>query len=1192
MSINNGSTFFIDVPVFSVIGGTVVQTSGGDVVGGSIVVSNDGHFINGIGGGSVGLYGNFSQLSDGSFSLAGNTRLSGTFGPISGPVNVSNTNNRIEGNAFFQHPVTLLDTNTTLTLAVSNVVNQPIYLNGGTLVLDEDISLGYGGRVVGPGVVDGQGVGSLRFSGTSDQWSSALIFRNIHTIGLSGETKLTGSWRFEGESNLVGGGSGLDFRGLGVFEVAPNAILKLSGVQLINLVQSSLCLAPTSTIVLSDVNLSTSLTMTMSSGTYLVKSASTLSVGLNDISFTGSSILQVDRATLWLDGADSSGSTLFQGDSSFNIRKVNGGTIRQATDQDHISSTSSRRLLSGSVFGDITLTENISLKPNQTITYSASALLDGNGASILFSKGGIGQFNISTGLTVNLRSINLTRLSNNTMRIASGGTVNLENDVLWELDQDITLTTGRFVMTGATDVLRIRGNGGRKKLTLAPQDDNFLFSISSNTVLLEDIEFVGIENVRYSFTTDSSTNRIVGVVGLMGTSVVDVTRDTNMSLLVNGRDSGLVLLANNVTLSGAVLFGLAPENVLNIMFALQSGAELPNVSFADGFCSMTSLGGNAGINFLNDQVTLNLLREKSMTAGERSFLSGKAVIITTNPIRVASTQFTLRQGTDLSPSGMPNPINLITTREPTLFDDLGGAALSAYQLSALKLIRTEAEENYHSYLNECARIRSLETRGRITLPTPTVRVMGRMALSRGIGDIALTAGGSVHKFLPDNWVPFSVSLTGGSRLEQRRVRTLVPIPLRDTADLQIASDGTFAGVKETDTLYVTKGQNVVAVSSDFNILGNVSIDEGAELVFELSNGAMLTFGKYQEGVTPSWDAGLPLGYQLTLPKNSTIRFTGNGSVRFADGSEIICQGSTIENNISIENRRLYNDDRPEMVVSNYAQLSVADHRRLAIRGRAKINVTTNGEINVADGKLTLGSADSDYFDLNVTRHGFIRASVPRSLTSTNYTPAARLVLNQGFFNLLFAERSAFEVGDRGLVEVSLNNNVQTRAFVNTWTFATQGCLTISAGGILSFGSNRYAPAGDSNVILPITWDNRGGEAIGGGVIRAVDGTVSGGQILFQAVLQKSFFETSTSTNVDIVKSLSRVTPSFVGAFDYKLLDGTYVVRMASGSVATLQTGDVLLSEDLRAGTVSGIQFDGRRFTLSSSGTRLVANPVL
>ena len=176
--------------------------------------------------------------------------------------------------------------------------------------------------------------------------------------------------------------------------------------------------------------------------------------------------------------------------------------------------------------------------------------------------------------------------------------------------------------------------------------------------------------MRYSFTTDSSTNRIVGVVGLMGTSVVDVTRDKNMSLLVNGRDSGLVLLANNVTLSGAVLFGLAPENVLNIMFALQSGAELPNVSFADGFCSMTSLGGNAGINFLNDQVTLNLLREKSMTAGERSFLSGKAVIITTNPIRVASTQFTLRQGTDLSPSGMPNPINLITTREPTLFDDL------------------------------------------------------------------------------------------------------------------------------------------------------------------------------------------------------------------------------------------------------------------------------------------------------------------------------------------------------------------------------------------------------------------------------------------------------------------------------------------------------------------------------------------
>ena len=1185
VNLNGGSTLFIDAPILEIVGGTVTQADDADVVGGMVVVSNDGHFIHGVGSTAVGLFGNFTQLASGTFVLGGNTRLSATFGPISGPVSVSGINNRIEGNAYFQYPVTLLDSTSTLTLAVDNVIIQPIYLNGGTLYLDTDISLGYSGKIVGPGLIDGMGAGSLRLSGTADQWNTELRFKNLRSMELAGATVLTGTWRFEGETNMVGGGSWLDTKGVGSLTLTPSAVVKMSGVQLGNVVQNTLSLSPTSTIFFSDVNLSTSLTMTLTAGTYVINSSSTWTIGLHDFFVTGNAQLVVDASTLWLDASDATGLTLFQGDESSNVKRKNGGLVRQMTDLDHISSAATRKLLNGNVLGDIVLTENLSLKINQSISYGGSATLDGSGASILFAKGTLAQLLLPTAITLTLKNINLMRITNGTFGLPSGATMNFSNDVLWELDQDVVISSGKYRMIGATDILRIRGNGGRKKLTLAPNDDHFEFNIGSNTVLLEDIELVGIENVQYSYTTDPSNNRIVGAVALMGTSVVDIKKDTNLSLLVNGRDAGIVIVNNDLTLSGAVLFGLASENVLNVLFSLQTGSDLPIVNFADGFCTLTSIAGNAGINFLNDQVTLNLLREKSLIAGERSFLSGKNVIVTSNPIRIASTQFTLRQGTDLSSSGMSNPIDLISSREPSLFSELMGSMITAWQAKQLENIWPDAQDRYLRYLDDCVMKRSLETRGRILIPTPTVRVMGRLALSRGVGDVALTAGGSIHKFLPDNWVAFSASLTGGSKLEQKRVRTYAPIPLRDPAALQISSDGTFAGVKETDTLYITNGQNVVAVNSDFNILGELSIDEGAELVFDMSNGAVLTFGQYYEGVTPNWGLGTPTGYDLNLPKNSTVRFKGNGTVRFADGSQIICNGSTFDATVSIENPRFFDDNRPEIVVSDYVQLSIADHHRLTIKGRGKVNVTTNGEINIGDGQLTIGTSDGDFFDFNVTRHGVIRASVPRNLVSDRYTLEARAIFNNGFFNLMFSDRAALEVGDRGIVEMSLNHNNRTRAFINICKFASQAVLNVSAGGVLSFGDNIYAPAGSANLILPISWDNRAGEIIGGGTIQSVDGSVSGGTVLFQATLQKAFFQTNASTNYEIVRSLSRVTPQLTRALDYKLSNGQYKLELASAATILLRSTDTLISEDSRTGEITGVQLDGQGFRISSSGLR-------
>ncbi len=214
----------------------------------------------------------------------------------------------------------------------------------------------------------------------------------------------------------------------------------------------------------------------------------------------------------------------------------------------------------------------------------------------------------------------------------------------------------------------------------------------------------------------------------------------------------------------------------------------------------------------------------------------------------------------------------------------------------------------------------------------------------------------------------------------------------------------------------------------------------------------------------------------------------------------------------------------------------------------------------------------------------MHASIPRSLTSTNYSLVSHIVFNQGFFNLEFGDRSSLEIGDRGLIEISLNNNVQTHAFINSWTFESEAILNISSGGILSFGDNRYAPAGNSNVILPMVWNNRGGQIMTGGMIRSVDGN-NNGAIRFQALLQQEFFKSSTSANYNLVRSLSRVTPTLTSALDYKLPNGAYKVETATGVIVNLNPTDVLVSDNPDTGDIIGVQADGQNFLITEGGLK-------
>jgi hypothetical protein len=459
-----------------------------------------------------------------------------------------------------------------------------------------------------------------------------------------------------------------------------------------------------------------------------------------------------------------------------------------------------------------------------------------------------------------------------------------------------------------------------------------------------------------------------------------------------------------------------------------------------------------------------------------------------------------------------------------------------------------------------------------------------------MGDLSLAPGSELNNFSLDKEEAFTAHLTGNARIEQRRSRKFMALPLRQPSVLRTDSSGVYDGFKASDKLFVSGLKNAFALYSDFEFLGELVMEENSDLTFELNNGAVLTFGSYKPSITPDWESSSGTsGYKLTLPKNTALTFKGSGTVRFADGSEIIMQGTAFDEATSEDDSTVFDDDRPELSIENFAQLSTNDHRRLTLKGRGKVNVRNNGEIFVGDGKLSWGSQSTDYIDCLVERKGELRLAVPRSITSEEYTPQAHMSFKTGFFNLVFDHQGALRVGDRGLCELSLDNNEQTIAFINAFVMSNNALLDVKSSGTLALGDNKYSIT-EGSTTHPMFWDNRDGEVTGEGFIKHV--ASNSARTTFIAKIQGQNFDMNDKENVSIVKKLATASKNLITAIDYYDESGVHKLLTGDGKLVTLETGDVITFESTSSrtqGTVFGTQADGRRFRITKSGVRVAYN---
>jgi len=225
------------------------------------------------------------------------------------PLIAKGVNSRVEGQPRFDYGIELLDDTVSLQFSIQSQLNKDITLNGGRIILEDDLCCADNVSLLTTGSVQLNG-NSFEFGGFYDKpLTGTITWIDAADISLSGDVKLTGEWLFTENTIINGNGNSLDVSNLGSLLITDGFELRLSNIRIMGLVGGSIVFGnpgsaggtEAGSIVMTDVTLDLAESFTFGHGTVYVTSPSTIILGDNSLSFTGDANLTVNKTSLWLD---------------------------------------------------------------------------------------------------------------------------------------------------------------------------------------------------------------------------------------------------------------------------------------------------------------------------------------------------------------------------------------------------------------------------------------------------------------------------------------------------------------------------------------------------------------------------------------------------------------------------------------------------------------------------------------------------------------------------------------------------------------------------------------------------------------------------------------------------------------------------------------------------------------------------
>jgi hypothetical protein len=395
-----------------------------------------------------------------SLQLAGSHRARSLFDAnIRAKCLISGTGNLIEGRPKFltADAIVLNDDATELYLGTQGDFASSILLNGGHVLLNNDFQLGEGMILKGEGKVSLRG-NNIIFGTTETTWTSSVYWVNANNINLSGDTRLSGLWTFDGDATIIGGNHVLDLTGTGSLRIKENTAIEFNNLVIKGLGSGTIfCDDMSSILTFKNCVINLDRNYTVTSGQWIIAAPSKVIVGDHYLNFVTSSNLAVEP-----------GSSLEYDTLSFNDRN-NIVLLDENPVSDCGNIVFAQKLPLGPYryTGDILLDSDTVVTELRDLRIVDDLLIDGDQFSMLFARRpGAPIFTLAANKKVTFTSISLKNfpVASDSVSFGSGSKIVFGDKTTVELGDSATLTTtwqcvGQTVIYGNGKVLNLGNNG-------------------------------------------------------------------------------------------------------------------------------------------------------------------------------------------------------------------------------------------------------------------------------------------------------------------------------------------------------------------------------------------------------------------------------------------------------------------------------------------------------------------------------------------------------------------------------------------------------------------------------------------------------------------------------------------------------------------------------------------------------------
>ncbi len=464
----NKASFFVVNNEINDFTGTLSLSDGdpGRVSGGSIYFKNG---VFDVAGKEIQFTGTYDPNSGQQVHLGDGNGINNAFGVTDKRFLIaSNSTVGVWGSPILEQDIYLTDTSSVLELGIQSKLTSNIFLNGGTLLLKDDLSLSKGSRFLGSGTIDVNGK-TLRISGESVS-DSDIIFKNVNDIVLMSNLDLSNKLVFYGAggtSKVTGNGYGVTFNGTGGVSVGPDHVLYLTDLYLRNFAagmnQGYFDIDPTSTIVLQNCKIELAGNYDHDKGTILCRGGHS-KLKSNGFSFNvngSQAFIEIDGTVLEYDtdgGYD--GFPFSFTNSAVQKRYVNNGAIRAADARSSLLLSSSTDLKRDYLLADDSVIRIENPNPGSLL----SVVLDFAGHTVFFPNSGSELLSIGQNVNLTFQNVILNEYNhsavsyentNSSMNFGLGTRIKLTEDVVisaadrsWNF-----IGSGEIVGSGSTLVL-------------------------------------------------------------------------------------------------------------------------------------------------------------------------------------------------------------------------------------------------------------------------------------------------------------------------------------------------------------------------------------------------------------------------------------------------------------------------------------------------------------------------------------------------------------------------------------------------------------------------------------------------------------------------------------------------------------------------------------------------------------------